>query len=528
MSSNLGEMTPPKSGRTDIDRTTTRSTSRHDRAYLPIALVVTVATWVGLFLQRGAAHTPNIDDYGYAALAYRLGHLLVSSPGKGIHSVLHTGQTAPLVPLLAAGPSHLGGVQGAVSIEVIFLILLVCGAYQLARYWLGPAASSVAALVVGMNQAVMSWALMFNFALSTTAATVWAFASYLHSDHLKKRGWSVVLGFSVGFLLVSRTLAVVYAAPLALVIVVDLLWFYRDRLTQLPWINVAIITGLVLVIAAPWWAVSGQHAFRYLRGTGYQSGVGLSPSAIGNRLYWTIYDLGRFESVALGIALVAFAVLLVTRRPKGGGRLLIAVWSVMVLIALSTSHPGGTGFALPVISLVIVMVASVLPSSRLITAAVCAVLALGVASQVTGTQNQWWLGPPYSVEALEVTATGNGPVADFDALEQRLLGMLGGRQTVLTRDDNAVNAGGLNWFSIRQNRPLDLIVAPYGGENALTTVARELQHSTFLVTGTSPSPYHQDFSQQAVKQIATREGFAPYRVLWINAKDIVQIWKRQA
>jgi len=114
------------------------------------------------------------------------------------------------------------------------------------------------------------------------------------------------------------------------------------------------------------------------------------------------------------------------------------------------------------------------------------VLALGVAAQVTGTQNQWWLGPPYSVEALEVTATGNGPVANFDALEQRLLSMLGGRPTVMTRDDNAVNAGGLNWFSTRQGRPLDLIVAPYGGEHPLTTVAQELQHATFLVTGTSP------------------------------------------
>jgi len=30
-----------------------------------------------------------------------------------------------------------------------------------------------------------------------------------------------------------------------------------------------------------------------------------------------------------------------------------------------------------------------------------------------------------------------------------------------------------------------------------------------------------------VKQIATQEGFYPYRVLRVNAKDIVQIWKHQ-
>ncbi len=228
------EMTPSGSGPGVIDRRTLASTGRQERAYLPIALVVSVITWLGLYLQRGASHNPNIDDYGYTALAYRLGHSFVSSRSHGLDAVLHTGRYAPLVPVLAVAPSHLGGVQGAVGVEVVFLILLVIGAYLLARHWLGPAASGATALAVGVNQAVLGWSLMLNFALAATTATVWTFVSYLSSDRLQKQGWTVAVGISGGLLLLSRSLALVYAVPLAVVIAVDLIWSHRARLSELP------------------------------------------------------------------------------------------------------------------------------------------------------------------------------------------------------------------------------------------------------------------------------------------------------
>ena len=55
------EMTPSGSG-----PGVTIQDSRVDRTararYLWIALVVSVITWLGLYLQRGASHNPNIDD----------------------------------------------------------------------------------------------------------------------------------------------------------------------------------------------------------------------------------------------------------------------------------------------------------------------------------------------------------------------------------------------------------------------------------------------------------------------------------
>ena len=122
---------------------------------------------------------------------------------------------------------------------------------------------------------------------------------------------------------------------------------------------------------------------------------------------------------------------------------------------------------------------------------------------------------------------GNGPVADFDSAEQQVLSIIGGRPTVLTRDDDAVNAGGLIWFATQSHRSLKLVVAPYGG-NALRTVAQELRHATFLITGTTPASYHDVYSEESVKRIATQEGFVPFRALRINAVNTVEIWRQVA
>ena len=92
-------------------------------------------------------------------------------------------------------------------------------------------------------------------------------------------------GISGGLLLLSRSLALVYALRLAVVIAVDLIWSHRGRLSELPWLGIGTATGLVVVIAGPWWAVSGRNALHYLGGSGYQNGVpvvggGDRPSAV--------------------------------------------------------------------------------------------------------------------------------------------------------------------------------------------------------------------------------------------------------
>ena len=77
------EITPSGSGPGVIDRRSLASTKRQERGYLSIVLVVSVITWLGLYLQRAeASHNPNVDDYLYTAKAYRLGQSAREQPGQ--------------------------------------------------------------------------------------------------------------------------------------------------------------------------------------------------------------------------------------------------------------------------------------------------------------------------------------------------------------------------------------------------------------------------------------------------------------
>ena len=53
-----------------------------------------------------------------------------------------------------------------------------------------------------------------------------------------------------------------------------------------------------------------------------------------------------------------------------------------------------------------------------------------------------------------------------------------------------------------------------------------MRHATFLITGTTPLSYHDLYSEEAVKRIATQEGFVPFRALRINAVSTVEVWRR--
>ncbi len=83
--------------------------------FLVVALLVATAVWVLLFVARVQAHQINVDDYLYADVARSLfGH------GHFVSSFLHTGTTSPLVPTLAAPGADIGGVYGAMTVELPF------------------------------------------------------------------------------------------------------------------------------------------------------------------------------------------------------------------------------------------------------------------------------------------------------------------------------------------------------------------------------------------------------------------------
>jgi hypothetical protein len=182
-------------------------------------LATTAAAWTPLYLQRRRAHQPNVDDYLYTIVARQI--FRAGSFGDIVHAFLHTGQTAPLVPLLAA-PGAVHGVDGAVAVELPLLLLLAGAAWMLVRPWVGPWSAALIGFAAAANQAVLGWALMMHFSVATSALCLLALAGYLRSDGFRHWGWSALTGGAVGLLLLSRSLAPLYVAAFVAVVVADL------------------------------------------------------------------------------------------------------------------------------------------------------------------------------------------------------------------------------------------------------------------------------------------------------------------
>jgi hypothetical protein len=322
-------------------------------------LAATAGAWVPLYLQRRGAHQPNVDDYLYTLVSRQLAH--AGSLGDIVHAFLHTGQTAPLMVLLA-GPVAVHGVDGAVAVELPLLLLLAASAWLLASRWVAPWEAALIGFAAAANQAVLGWALMVHFAVAAGALSLLSLAAYLRSDGFRSWGWSAATGMAVGLLLLSRSLAPVYVASFAVVVGLDVI---RRRRIPLGQATVAVL--VLATVAGPWWLVSGGTALHYLRTSGYEpssgqttSGAHLTLTAVVNRVRWTLGDLGTFQSIVLLAApLVAFPRF---RRMQGG--LVVLGWVLLTLAGLATSSNVGTGFGLPVLAVAITLGGALLLARR--------------------------------------------------------------------------------------------------------------------------------------------------------------------
>jgi hypothetical protein len=239
-------------------------------------LLVLCVLWVALFVIRIHAHQANVDDYYYASVTRGLTR--ASDP---LTALLHTGQNSPLVLLLALPGVRFFGVYGGIFVDLPLLLLLGAGVFVLAGRWLSPFGAAITTLAVALNTAVLSYAVMFNFALASTAAVVWCFAAYVRCERFTNWRWSLTFGIAFAALILSRSIAPAYAVPLFLVLAVDLVVGAR-RLGTLPGRPALGAAAIVLVLAGPWWALSGHALWHYLTFAGSQSSSG-RPRAPGRR-----------------------------------------------------------------------------------------------------------------------------------------------------------------------------------------------------------------------------------------------------
>jgi hypothetical protein len=503
------------------------------RKGLPLigACATVTLAWAALYVQRGAAHAPNVDDYLYANASTGLAGALKLGPHAFASAILHTGQTAPLVPTLATVGSRVAGVQGGVATELLFLLLLTVSVYSFARLRLPQVPSAWIAAAASLNQAVLGWSVMLNFALAASALSACAFVAYLRSDRMRRWPWALGTGLALGLLSISRSIAPVYVAPMVALLVIDFGWHHRTGFRTAPWAQVGASVTMAAIVAAPWWVVSGPTALHYLRTAGYSAssgfagagGVLVSPSALLERTGHTLADLGNVQAVWLAAFTVAAAAVAI--RQRRADFTLICAWVIVVLLILATSPNAGTGFGLPLIVMSIVVIGVLLAPvapRRLLAATTAALLAFGFVAEVYGNSSEWLSGAPYREMAAQ--ATGTSLVPNIDSIHESVLSAIGVQPTLLARDDDVLNAFGLGWFAAQDGVNLQLSVPDYG-PSGLATAEHDLTTTHFLILGDTPAPYHADLSIPALGSAAVARGFHLIRSWRISDQNTIELWQ---
>ncbi len=478
---------------------------------------MTTAVWLVLFVYRVQAHQADVDSYLYADTAH---YLLVSQDPAS--AFLHTGSTSPLVPALAAPATTLAGVYGAMTVELPFLLLLVAGSFFLSRFWISPMAATVAAMAVGLNEAVSGYATTLNFAVPIAAALVWAFYSYIRSGHLREWRWSLLFGLAIAVMLLTRSMSIVYLVPLGLVVggdlVVDVV--RHGEVLRLP----AVAAGAtVLVLAGPWWLISGHAAIHYLHSAGYQSSSGftsrgftLDASTIEQRASWTLSELGWGQSWALGIALLAalWGLVLHRRSLRVTALWMLALWVLLTSIILSSSGNRGTGFGLPVVVVLILLAAAVLGQMSwralpVLGVALAGILLVGLVDEAAGG-DPWWPAAPYR---NAVVASGGNSRTNTDLIADQASHLIGSSPTLVSLVTNILNVNGLNWNGRGKLAPL---LVPPPTPDGTQVAIKDLARVNMVITGSSPGAYYPSIHQGAVEAAAFREGFGIVRVWTIG------------
>ena len=492
-------------------------------------LLVLGAVWIALFVVRIHAHQANVDDFLYASVARGL----VQSPNP-ISAVLHTGQNSPLVLVLAAPGVDLFGVYGGLLVNLPLLLLLGTGAFVLARRWLTPLGAALTALGVGLNAAVLGYSVMFNFALASTTAVVWCIAAYVRSERFSSMRWSIGFGVAFAALILSRSIAPVYAIPLLAIVLIDLVLGVRrlDVLWRRP---VLAAAATILVLAGPWWVVSGPALWHYLTYAGYQGssgftngGASLTPAAVVDRVNHELLNLGWAESVALGLMVVATVWQTVwDRRARQLGQLWVpAAWVVATLLILSSSSNSGTAFGLPLIAVTIVVCAVVLGRTidvgtrqlpALATVLVVLLLA-GAASQFTISTNRWWPTTPYRMEALTAGASAR---TNIDALTASVAHSLPKGIAIAAAEGPSMNGNGLGWYA---RTGTDINVPT--GESSTRSAISLLRSASSLITDSGDAAFNPFLNQVTLEKAANRAGYRATRVWKPSKGQDVVLWTK--
>jgi hypothetical protein len=458
-----------------------------------------------------------------------------------VRAFLATGQDAPVLPTLAAPLSGFGP-DVAVLVQLPILLALCLVTYLLARRFASPGVAAGAAAVVCLAPPVLAWSLMVHMALLATLAAMAFVLLLLQSGWFERTGVSALVGVCAGMLALSRSMAPVYVAGLAAGVVVVSLTSRGPRLTRRRARNMAIAAAAALLVAGPWWVVSGPAAWQWLS-TVKEFGVGpVARKGIPgmDRLAWSLKEAGPATVLFLAVVVGTWAVGGVRRRPgrpgpgaagwgELGGVVVISFAAVLVVLGAVASH--GTAFDLPVLvpaMLVLILAAARAAGGRRVVAVggglliAASVLAMALPAGVRPAQLATFVGVPTYENDATLAARGVPlPQDRSSALLAALVDAMQGNSVVVFRDDPLVNANGVNHELAVRHRSATVNVPTYAVNVRLTSLD---SRPAAVITGTSCYPYHVNVDNDALESSLRGAG---YGLVWerrVSDCNVVRLW----
>ena len=291
---------------------------------------------------------------------------------------------------------------------------------------------------------------------------------------------------------------------------------------------------VVLLVAGPWWLVSGHAAVHYLFSAGYnvstgfssQSG-GLSPSSIYDHITWFLDELAWPQSIALGVAVFASlsAVAHFRRRLHYGGLWLLVAWILLTVLVLSSTGDNGSGFGVPVVAMTILASGAILGQCfnfsvqrrwvATTIVALCAVFLIGLLADGTGRTSLWWKGPPYRGEVLQV---GGNWDTNLDSLASNVSHLIGSEPTLDALNTGLLNYNGLTW-TMREGG-LDL-TAPNTTKDAIASLPK----AKFVISGSTALQYPPPVNERTLQLAAEARHFLPVRTWTFGSFTTIVLWE---
>jgi 4-amino-4-deoxy-L-arabinose transferase-like glycosyltransferase len=357
--------------RLSLSRYMTAEGSRWGVVVLVIAILIAVVDLVWLSRYRSGGPL-DIDESGYLGIAAADASAFhYHGPLSLVTEFVNQHYEAPFVPLAAGILELLVSRTTAVGFAVLACasVVVVLATYGVARRFVSPAWSAVAAVVTGCIPEMLAYSRFFEFAVPITAVMMLAVWALLRSEGLSRRGWSIALGVFVGLLTLTRTMTIAFVPGFFAAAVLQVAVHRRPGARA----NLVVASVAAALTALVWYGRNVRYVAHYLLHFGYgaeASNFGASHSLI-SWGYWS-----REAGVMLGgaavpisamiaIGLICGAVLIVAAfREREHGYVRAALGSelavLVVIVAegylfLSSTQNVGTGFELPLIPIVVVL-----------------------------------------------------------------------------------------------------------------------------------------------------------------------------